>query len=67
MTSETADGWRRPGPTPEQQRVDLYAGLAATVLALLSLTLAHSTGTFLFGPPRPVSSSSSGLSPYRCR
>ncbi len=51
MTSETADGWRRPGPTPEQQRVDLYAGLAATVLALLSLTLAHSTGTFLFGPP----------------
>ncbi|PMR60646.1 two-component sensor histidine kinase [Verrucosispora sp. ts21] len=51
MTSETADGWRRPGPTPEQQRVDLYAGLAATALALFSLTLAHSTGSFLLGPP----------------
>ncbi|MEV6692466.1 sensor histidine kinase [Micromonospora sp. NPDC051196] len=51
MTSEQADGWRRPGPTPEQQRVDLYAGLAATVLALLSLTLANSTGAFLLGPP----------------
>ncbi|MFG2062935.1 sensor histidine kinase [Micromonospora sp. NPDC048871] len=51
MTSEKAGGWRRPGPTPEQQRVDLYAGLAATVLALLSLTLAQSTGYFLLGPP----------------
>ncbi|MEV6814433.1 sensor histidine kinase [Micromonospora sp. NPDC051296] len=51
MTTETPDDWRRPGPTPEQQRLDLYAGLAATALALLSLTLARSTGAFLLGPP----------------
>ncbi|WP_433532520.1 histidine kinase [Micromonospora sp. CA-263727] len=51
MTTETSDEWRRPGPTPEQQRLDLYAGLAATALALLSLTLARSTGAFLLGPP----------------
>ncbi|MDG4798573.1 sensor histidine kinase [Micromonospora sp. WMMD1082] len=47
----TTDEWRRPGPTPEQRRLDFYAGLAATALALLSLTLARSTGTFLLGPP----------------
>ncbi|WP_239095941.1 sensor histidine kinase [Micromonospora lutea] len=31
--------------------MDLYAGLAATAIALLSLTLARSTGTFALGPP----------------
>ncbi|MBY8875361.1 sensor histidine kinase [Micromonospora sp. PLK6-60] len=51
MSTETGDGWRRPGPTAEQQRLDRYAGLGATALALLSLTLARSTGTFLLGPP----------------
>ncbi|RIV37826.1 sensor histidine kinase [Micromonospora radicis] len=51
MTSETTDDWRRPGPTPEQRRLDLYAGLTATILALFSLTLARSTGMFLLGPP----------------
>ncbi|MFF0720112.1 MULTISPECIES: sensor histidine kinase [unclassified Micromonospora] len=51
MTTESSDDWRRPGPTPEQRRLDLYAGLAATVIALFSLTLARSTGTFLLGPP----------------
>ncbi|MER7460114.1 sensor histidine kinase [Micromonospora sp. NPDC126480] len=51
MTSEILAEWRRPGPTPEQQRFDVYAGLAATVLALFSLTLARSTGAFLLGPP----------------
>ncbi|WP_076470242.1 sensor histidine kinase [Micromonospora avicenniae] len=55
MTTPTPDdGWRRPGPTPEQRRLDLYAGLALTVLALFSLTLAHSTGAFLLGPPPSV-------------
>ncbi|MBQ1052994.1 sensor histidine kinase [Micromonospora sp. C51] len=49
--AETSDEWRRPGPTPEQRRLDLFAGLAATALALLSLTLARSTGAFLLGPP----------------
>ncbi|PZF89372.1 sensor histidine kinase [Micromonospora endophytica] len=48
---ETADDWRRPGPTAEQQRLDLYTGLAATALALISLTLVRSTGTFPLGPP----------------
>jgi signal transduction histidine kinase len=51
VTTESSDDWRRPGPTPEQRRLDLYAGLAATVIALFSLTLARSTGTFLLGPP----------------
>ncbi len=51
VSTETGDDWRRPGPTGEQQRLDLYAGLAATALALLSLTLARSTGAFLLGPP----------------
>ncbi|BCJ57309.1 hypothetical protein Jiend_07310 [Micromonospora endophytica] len=51
MTIETADDWRRPGPTAEQQRLDLYTGLAATALALISLTLVRSTGTFPLGPP----------------
>ncbi|MGK5739683.1 sensor histidine kinase [Micromonospora sp. URMC 103] len=51
MTTTTADDWRRPRPTPEQLRHDLYGGLAVTVLALFSLTLARSTGAFLLGPP----------------
>ncbi|MGC5053075.1 sensor histidine kinase [Micromonospora sp. DT48] len=49
--AEASDEWRRPGPTPEQRRLDLYAGLAATAIALLSLTLARSTGAFALGPP----------------
>ncbi|WBB69739.1 sensor histidine kinase [Micromonospora sp. WMMD812] len=51
MTTPTGDDWRRPGPTPEQRRLDLYGGLAVTVLALFSLTLTRSTGAFLLGPP----------------
>ncbi|MFI7521541.1 sensor histidine kinase [Micromonospora globbae] len=51
MTTTTGDQWRRPGPTPEQRRLDLYGGLAVTVLALFSLTLTRSTGAFLLGPP----------------
>ncbi|TDB77695.1 sensor histidine kinase [Micromonospora sp. KC723] len=51
MSTMTGDEWRRPGPTPEQQRIDVYGGLTVTVLALFSLTLARSTGTFLLGPP----------------
>ncbi|MEV4496798.1 sensor histidine kinase [Micromonospora arborensis] len=43
--------WRRPGPTAEQRRNDLWLGLGMTGLALVSLTLAHSTGAFLLGPP----------------
>ncbi|SCF31179.1 sensor histidine kinase [Micromonospora mirobrigensis] len=44
-------GWRRPPPTIEQNRTDLWIGLAVTVLALFELTLARSTGAFLLGPP----------------
>ncbi|TDC43183.1 sensor histidine kinase [Micromonospora sp. KC213] len=51
MSTMTAGEWRRPGPTPEQQRIDVYSGLIVTVLALFSLTLARSTGAFLLGPP----------------
>ncbi|MEU5944991.1 sensor histidine kinase [Micromonospora sp. NPDC047465] len=51
MNTVTDDDWRRPGPTPEQRRYDVYVGLATVVLALVSLTLARSTGAFLLGPP----------------
>ncbi|MGK5674866.1 sensor histidine kinase [Micromonospora sp. URMC 106] len=48
------DDWRRPGPTPEQRRLDVYAGLATAALALVSLTLARSAGAFMLGPPPSV-------------
>ncbi|MET8307921.1 MULTISPECIES: sensor histidine kinase [unclassified Micromonospora] len=51
MTVAQRDEWRRPAPTPEQRRIDLWIGLAVTLLALVSLTLARSTGAFLLGPP----------------
>ncbi|MGQ5263773.1 sensor histidine kinase [Micromonospora sp. ZYX-F-536] len=51
MTVAPRDEWRRPGPTPEQRRIDLWAALVVTLLALISLTLAHSTGSFMLGPP----------------
>jgi signal transduction histidine kinase len=45
------ENWRRPGPTPEQRRVDVFTGLAVTALALLNLTFASSAGAYIFGPP----------------
>ncbi|MET7835395.1 sensor histidine kinase [Micromonospora sediminicola] len=51
MSTATTTGWRRPGPTAEQLRTDLWIGLGVTVLALFELTLARSTGAFLLGPP----------------
>ncbi|QGN49414.1 sensor histidine kinase [Micromonospora sp. WMMC415] len=54
MSTAAGEDWRRPGPTPEQQRRDVYVGLAVTVLALVSLTLARSTGAFVLGPPPSV-------------
>ncbi|MGC4748692.1 sensor histidine kinase [Micromonospora sp. DT201] len=51
MTEAQQGDWRRPGPTAEQRRNDLWIGLGMTGLALVSLTLAHSTGAFLLGPP----------------
>ncbi|MFC4017858.1 sensor histidine kinase [Micromonospora sp. GCM10011542] len=51
MTMAQREGWRRPDPTPEQRRIDVWTGLAVTALALVSLTLARSTGAFLLGPP----------------
>ncbi|MFG1887800.1 sensor histidine kinase [Micromonospora sp. NPDC049051] len=51
MDSSTDENWRRPGPTPEQRRLDVYTGVATTALALFSLTLARSTGAFVLGPP----------------
>lgn len=32
-------GWERPGPTPEQQRIDVWIGLGAAVLSIVSLEL----------------------------
>ncbi|MBM0275369.1 sensor histidine kinase, partial [Micromonospora tarensis] len=51
MTVAPREEWRRPGPTAEQRRIDLWIGLGMTGLALVSLTLARSTGAFLLGPP----------------
>ncbi|MDG4780523.1 sensor histidine kinase [Micromonospora sp. WMMD961] len=51
MTVAQREEWRRPGPTAEQRRNDLWIGLGVTGLALVSLTLARSTGAFLLGPP----------------
>ncbi|WP_434743650.1 sensor histidine kinase [Micromonospora sp. SH-82] len=51
MDSTSRDRWSRPGPTPPQLRVDLWIGLAVTVLALFSLTLTRSAGVFVLGPP----------------
>ncbi|MEU8069775.1 sensor histidine kinase [Micromonospora sp. NPDC049151] len=51
MSTATTTAWRRPVPTAAQLRADLWVGLAVTVLALFELTLAHSTGAFLLGPP----------------
>ncbi|MDG4838060.1 sensor histidine kinase [Micromonospora sp. WMMD967] len=51
MTEAPREEWRRPGPTAEQRRNDLWIGLAVTALALVSLTLARSAGMFLLGPP----------------
>ncbi|GAB2941057.1 histidine kinase [Micromonospora polyrhachis] len=43
--------WHRPKPTSDQQRIDVFVGLAVTAAALLSLTLTASAGRFMFGPP----------------
>ncbi|WP_089155734.1 sensor histidine kinase [Micromonospora sp. NBS 11-29] len=51
MSTAPTTGWRRPAPTAEQLRADLWIGLAVTVLALFELTLARSTGAFVLGPP----------------
>ncbi|MFG2051844.1 sensor histidine kinase [Micromonospora sp. NPDC048935] len=51
MTVGQPEEWRRPGPTAEQRRNDLWIGLGVTGLALVSLTLARSAGAFLLGPP----------------
>ncbi|WP_430501130.1 sensor histidine kinase [Micromonospora trifolii] len=51
MTVASRPEWRRPGPTAEQRRFDLWIGLAVTGLAVVSLTLARSAGAFLLGPP----------------
>ncbi|WP_239090477.1 sensor histidine kinase [Asanoa iriomotensis] len=47
--SPDLDQWRRPGPTPEQRRVDVLIGVAVTALTLLNMTLATSAGALVFG------------------
>lgn len=41
--------WRRPGPTREQRRHDLWLGLTITATAMLSAVLVNSMGAFTFG------------------
>jgi signal transduction histidine kinase len=43
--------WRRPGPTAEQRRNDVFVGVAVAALAQLNLVLATSAGMFVTGPP----------------
>ncbi|GAB4050535.1 sensor histidine kinase [Catellatospora paridis] len=45
------DGWRRPSPTVEQRRADVFIALAVTAVSLLNLTLTASVGAFHLGPP----------------
>ena len=49
MSSANDDQWRRPEPTPRQQRIDIWIGLAAVLVGLASLALANNTGYFLYG------------------
>ncbi|MEU4552150.1 sensor histidine kinase [Micromonospora violae] len=51
MTVAPREEWRRPGPTAQQRRNDLWIGLAVTGLAVVSLTLTRSAGLFLLGSP----------------
>ncbi|KXK61463.1 histidine kinase [Micromonospora rosaria] len=54
MDTTSRERWRRPGPTPQQRRTDLWIGLAVTALALVSLALARSAGVFVLGVPHSV-------------
>jgi signal transduction histidine kinase len=45
------DAYRRPAPTPQQQRHDLYVGLTVAAVAVFNLTLTSSAGVFPFGQP----------------
>lgn len=49
MSSANDDQWRRPEPTPRQQRIDIWTGLAAVLVGLASLALANNTGYFPYG------------------
>ncbi|GIF73272.1 sensor histidine kinase [Asanoa siamensis] len=48
MTASDLAQWRRPGPTPEQRRVDVLIGIAVAALTLLNMTLATSSGMLVF-------------------
>ena len=48
------DLWRRPGPTPEQRRIDVFIGLAVTAITLLNMTLTTSSGVLVMGAPPSV-------------
>jgi signal transduction histidine kinase len=51
MSDEPLDRWRRPGPAPEQRRVDVLVGVAFALVAMLNLTLTSSEGAFALGRP----------------
>ena len=51
MSDASFERWRRPGPTPEQRRVDVLVGIAVALLAMLNLTLTSSVGQFALGHP----------------
>ncbi|WP_173034980.1 sensor histidine kinase [Phytohabitans flavus] len=43
--------WRRPGPTGEQRRNDVFVGVAVAAVAQLNLVLTTSAGYFVLGAP----------------
>ncbi|WP_422769036.1 sensor histidine kinase [Plantactinospora sp. WMMC1484] len=45
--------WVRPGPGPQGRRRDLFLGFSMAALALLSVVLSNSMGSFPLGPPPP--------------
>ncbi|RSM88490.1 sensor histidine kinase [Kibdelosporangium aridum] len=46
--------WRRPLPTPAEQRQDVWIALLVLVGALVSLVLINSMGSFVFGSAPPL-------------
>ncbi|WP_326560616.1 sensor histidine kinase [Micromonospora sp. NBC_01796] len=51
MTTQEAQHWERPGPTPAQRRHDWQIGALLVGGGLLSVLLLNSSGTFALGHP----------------
>ena len=57
-TGTTVQGWRRPGPTPKEQKYDLLLGLGMAVAAVIGTELARGAA------PNQVDLGIGGIEPY---